>query len=150
MHAVLERRALVDEVKAKASPLALGPHLRIGQPDLRHEVTAGKLGQDPGVDPIGLAGERGKPLRPLCIRDPHVPAGELKLVVDEAGTGHRLDRGQDWTSLAAETVDEVRKAITIGRASADRGWLAIGEHGVPVETLAAEIKSDVQHLGASF
>ncbi len=63
MDAVLERRALVHEVQAVASPLALGPHLRIGKPDLRHEVTTGKLGQDPGVDPIGLAGERGKPSR---------------------------------------------------------------------------------------
>jgi len=70
--------------------------------------------------------------------------------VDEAGTGHRLDRRQDWTLLAGETVDEVRKAVTIGRASSGRGSLAIGEHGVPVETLAAEVESDVQHRWASF
>jgi hypothetical protein len=141
---------LWTEVKAEASPLALGPHLRIGKPDLRHQVAAGELGQDPGVDPIGLAGQRGEPLRPLGVCDPHVPADELELIVDEAGTGHRLDRCQDWTLLAAETVDEVSKAIMIGRASADRGWLTIGEQGMPVETLAAEIQSDVQHRWASF
>jgi class 3 adenylate cyclase/streptogramin lyase len=45
----------VHEMNAEAGSLALAAHLRTRKPDLRHQVAAGKLGQHPGVDPIGLA-----------------------------------------------------------------------------------------------
>jgi hypothetical protein len=103
----------------------------------------------PSVDPAGLAGERRQALHAHSVGDPHVPAGQLELVVDEAGAAHRLDRREDRTS-AAETVGEVGKPVAIGRAGADIDPLAGGEEGVPVEPLAAEVESDVQHCWPPF
>ena len=57
MNAVFEARAVFDEVKPEARPFALGSNLGVGQPDRRHQVAARELGQHPGVDPVGLAGE---------------------------------------------------------------------------------------------
>jgi hypothetical protein len=51
---VLERRAVADEVEPEAGPLALGPGLRVGQPDRGHEVATAELGQHPGIDLVGL------------------------------------------------------------------------------------------------
>ena len=151
VYAVLERGALVHQVEPEARPLPLAPHLRSRQPDLRHQVAAGELGQHPGVDPIGLARERRDPLRPLRIRDPHIPAGELELVVHEPRPGHRLDRRQHrLPMLALEAVHKMREPIAIRRAGALADPLTVSGERVPVETLATEIQSDVQHPWASF
>jgi hypothetical protein len=58
VHALLQARAVADEVEPPARSLALGAHSRVGQSDRRHQIAAGELGQHPGVDPVGLAGER--------------------------------------------------------------------------------------------
>jgi hypothetical protein len=58
VHALLQAGAVTDEVQPPARPFALGAHLRVGQPDRRHQIAARELGQHPGVDPVGLAGQR--------------------------------------------------------------------------------------------
>jgi hypothetical protein len=87
-----QRRAVPDQVQAEAGLLSLCPHRGIGEPDLRHEREPGELGQHPAVDLVGLAGKRREPLHLVGIGDPHVPAGQLELVVDETRPVHRLDR----------------------------------------------------------
>jgi hypothetical protein len=44
-------------------------------PDRRDQVATCQLGQHPGVDPIGLAGQRRQPLHLLRIGDLDLPAG---------------------------------------------------------------------------
>ena len=51
---VLESRAVLDEMEAEAGPYTISAHGRVGQPDRRHEVAPGELGQHPGVDAIFL------------------------------------------------------------------------------------------------
>src|SRR5207244_13062838 len=72
------------EEEAEARALARAAHARVGQPDRRHQLAPRELGQHPGVDPVGLAGQRRQPLHLACVGDLHLPAGALELVVDEA------------------------------------------------------------------
>jgi hypothetical protein len=65
---VLQPGALADEVKREAGPFPLRADGRVGQPDRWHEVAAGELGQHPGVDAVGLAGQRRQPLGPAGRR----------------------------------------------------------------------------------
>src|SRR5918996_3425305 len=51
-------RAVAHQVQPPARPLALGPYQWVGEPDRRHQVAARHFGQHPGVDAVGLAGER--------------------------------------------------------------------------------------------
>jgi hypothetical protein len=90
------------------------------------------------------------PLHALRVRDPHVPARLLEPVVDEASTRHRLDRRHHRALLGRQATHQVDEPVAIGRTGADGDPLAIGEQRVPVKTLAAEAKSDVQHRWASF
>jgi hypothetical protein len=101
--AVLEHRAVLDQVKAKAGELALLSDPGIGKPDRRHQVALGERRQDQRVDLVGLAGERGEALELLGVGDLDLPALLLERVVDQAGTGHRLDHGAD--GLPVDLVD---------------------------------------------
>jgi hypothetical protein len=47
--AVLQRRAVPDQVQPKARRLALAANRRVGQPDLRDQVARRRRGQDTGV-----------------------------------------------------------------------------------------------------
>ena len=60
--AVLQGRAVANEVEPEACPLALRADRRVGQPDRGHEVAAGELGEDPGVDLSVLAARGARPL----------------------------------------------------------------------------------------
>ena len=61
----LQRRAVTHQVEAKAGPLALGAYARGRQPDGRHQVTAGQLGQQVGVDAGSVLAVSGA--RPLTF-----------------------------------------------------------------------------------
>ena len=50
MDAVLEDRAVLDQVQPPPRALALGAQLRRGWPDRRHQIPERQLRQDPGVD----------------------------------------------------------------------------------------------------
>ena len=101
-------------MKPEASSLALGTDRRIGQPDLWHEVPAGELGQDPGVDLVGLGRERGQTLDLHGVRNGHVPAPPLELVVNEAGASHRLYGRGHLLALKLDVGGEVRRASASG------------------------------------
>jgi hypothetical protein len=102
VHTLLEAAAVSDEVEPEAGPLPLGSGLGVGEPDRWHQITASELGEHPGVDPIGLAGQRRRPFHLDCVGDLDLPAGRFELVVDKAGAVHRLDRCQH---RLAETID---------------------------------------------
>lgn len=112
--AVFERGPLAHEVQPEASALALCADGGIGQPERGHEIAAGELGQDPGVDLVGLTGKRRQSLHPLGIGDLDLEAGQLELIVDEASAVHRFDHRQRLTIVAAEAVDEPGEAILVG------------------------------------
>jgi hypothetical protein len=62
-----------------------------GQPDRRHQLAVAQDRQHLRVDLVGLAGQRRQALHLLRVGDLDVPAFLLERVVDQAGTGHRLD-----------------------------------------------------------
>jgi hypothetical protein len=89
--------------------------LRVGQPDRRHEVAAGELGQHPGVDPVGLTGKRRQALHLLRVGDLDPPAVQLEPIVHEASAVHRLDRGADRLAVASEPLAQVLQPVSIRR-----------------------------------
>jgi hypothetical protein len=89
---VLESGALADEVEAAAGAFSLGPNSGVGQPQGWDQVPARQLGQHPGVDAVGLTGQRSQTLDLLSVGDVDLPAEQLQLIVDEAGSV-RLDGG---------------------------------------------------------
>jgi hypothetical protein len=115
VYALLQARAVVDEMQPPARAFALGTHARVGQPDRRDEVAAGELGQHPGVDPVGLARQRREPLHLLRIGDLDLPAVKLEAVVDKAGAVHRLDRRADRVAVSSEALAQVLQTISIRR-----------------------------------
>ena len=125
VHTLLQARAVADEVQPPARPLALGAHERVGEPDRRHEVAAAELGQHPGVDAVGLAGQRRQPLHLLRVGDLDLPARELEPVVHEARAVHRLDRGADRRAVTVEPLSQAAQTI-----------LAWTTYFVQVETIA--------------
>jgi hypothetical protein len=145
VHALLQARAVAHQVQPPARPLALGAHARVGQPDRRHQVATSELGQHPGVDAVGLAGQRRQPFHLLRIRDLDLPARQLEPVVHETGAVHRLDRGADRFAATIESRRQRVQPISIRRRSAnlDRHTLAIEQ--MEIETLATEIQTGVQH-----
>ena len=140
---VLQRASVLDQVQPETGPLPLRSDRRIGQPDLGYQVTASELGQHPAVDLVGLTGQRRDPARLDRVGDPHVPAAKLELVVHEAGAAHRLDHRQH--RLIAQSRDQPRQPVTVGRDRADPGTITVTLERLPIKTLAAEIQSNVEH-----
>jgi hypothetical protein len=145
VHALFEAGAVAHEVQAPARPLALGAHARIGQPVRRHQVAPGELGQHPGVDAVGLAGQRRQPLHLLRVRDLDLPTRQLEPVVHEAGAVHRLDRGADRRAVPSDALAQALQSIDIRRRRADLDRNTFIIEQVEVEALAAEIQTGVQH-----
>ena len=118
---------------------------RLGQPDGRHQIEPRQLGEDPGIDPVGLGGERGNALDLGRIRDLDLPTPALEGVVDEACPGHRLDRAADLVAMAQDAGRQRPERPGVGADGSylDRPAVLI-EH-VHIEPLARQIQSDVQH-----
>ena len=116
-----------------------------GSSDRGHEIASGQLGEDPGVDPVGLGREGGQTPDLLGIGDLDVPAGELEGVVDEAGPVHRLDRRADRLAVAIHPGDEGSEGVGVGphRGHLDRSTTLIEQ--VHIEPLAQQVQSGVQH-----
>jgi hypothetical protein len=74
------------------------------------------------------------------------PAGELELVVNEAGTGHRLDGCADRLTVFTEPACEDAKPIGIRWHGADVHRLAAVVQNVDVQAFPAEIQANVQHM----
>ena len=143
--ALFQAGAVADEMEPPARPLPLGPDHWVGQPDRRHEVTAAELGQHPGVDPVGPAGERRQPLHLLRISDLDPPAGQLEPVMDEAGAVHRLDRRPHLLSVTTEALGQATQTVSVWRrrTSLDRDTVSVEQ--TEIEALATEIQTGVQH-----
>jgi hypothetical protein len=136
---------VTHQVQPKPGALPLRPDGRVRQPDRRHELAARQLGQHPGVNPVGLAGQRRQPLHLLRVGDLHLRAVQLELVVRKAGrpSSTRSRRGSAHRSEqpSGQTAKTVR--IRWGAANVDRLTSLVQQ--AEVETLAAEIQSGVQH-----
>jgi hypothetical protein len=115
VHALLQARAVADEMQPPACPLALGAHTRVGQPDRRHQVASCELGQHPGVDPVGLAGERCQPLHLLRVGDLNLPTVKLEPIVHEPGAVHRLDRCSNRLAVVREAFAQASKSVCVRR-----------------------------------
>ncbi len=76
VHPLLQAGAMPHQVQPPTCPLAFGAHARVGQPDRRHQIATRQLGEHPGVDPVGLAGQRRKSFHLLRIGDLDLPARE--------------------------------------------------------------------------
>jgi len=136
---------VADEVQPPARPLPLCAHEWVGQPDRRHQVTTRELGQHPGVDAVGLAGERREPLHLLRVCDLDLPAGELEPIVHEPCPVHRLDRRPNRSAMTLETLTQAVQAISIRRRCPDLDRRTVDVEEMKVETLATEIQTGVQH-----
>jgi len=145
VHPLLQARAVTDEVQPPTRSLPLCAHQRIGQPDRWHQVTPRELGQHPGVDPVGLAGQRCEALDLLCIGDLDLPTGRLELVVHEARPVHRLDRRADRLAVTVEPSHQSVQATGIRRRRTDFDRRTLGVEQMKVEALATEIQTGVQH-----
>ena len=140
VHALLQTRAVADKVQPPAGSFALGAHARVGQPDRRHQVAAGELGQYPGVDPVGLAGERRESFYFLRVGDLDLPTGQLEPVVHEAGAVHRLDRRADRRAVTLEPLRQAAQPICVRRRRANLDGRALTVKQVEVETLRLRSK----------
>jgi hypothetical protein len=151
VHALLQARAVSDEMQPPPRSLALGAHARIGQPDRRHQIAPCELGQHPGVDPVGLAGEWRQSLYLLRVGDLDLPSVELERVVHEARAVHRFNRGADRLAVTSEALAQSVQPIGVRRRGTDLDRRTISVEQVEVETLATEIQPGVQHcVGPPF
>ena len=136
---------LADQVEAKPGPLALRANLGIGEPDRRHQLEPRELGQDPGIDAVGLHGKRRQAFDLLGVGDRDFPAEALEGVVDEASAGHRLDHGADRLAVAGEAIGEAAQAVGVGGRSAGVDAGSVVSEGDEVEPATAQVESNVQH-----
>jgi len=103
---VQKRGSIANQVQPEARPLALGANRWIGQPDRRHQLPPGQLGEYPRVDLVRLGGQGRQTPRLGRVGNLDVRAGALQCVVDEAGTGHRLDRRRHGLAVPSDPLDE--------------------------------------------
>ena len=134
---VLQLRAVLDQVEAKAGELSLLPDPRVGQPDRRHQVALGEQGQHPGVDPVGLRRQRRQALDLLGVCDLDRPAERLEGVVDEAGAGHRLDHPDHRLAVGVDPACQPSQAVAIRRAGELLDQLALIGEQADVDPLAS-------------
>jgi hypothetical protein len=144
--AVLERRLVLDQMEAKAGQLTFFPDPGVGEPDRRHQVALAQDRQHHRVDLVGLAGQRRQALHLVRVCDLDIPALLLERVVDEPGTGHRLDHRAN--RLPIDPVDppgESPQRIRVGRHGELVDVLSPLGQQTDVDLLPAQIQSGVQH-----
>jgi hypothetical protein len=143
---VLKRRLVLDQMEAKAGQLALGPDPRVGQPDRRHQVALAQDRQHPRVDLVRLARQRRQPLHPLRVGDLDVPALLLERVVDQAGTGHRLDHTANRLPIALVNPPSQRpQRVHIRRRGEPVDELPRPRQQTDIDLPPTEIQPSVQH-----
>ena len=136
---------MLDQVQPEAGQLALLSDAGIGQPDRRHQVATAELGQHPGVDPVGLAGERGQPFHLQRVGDLDLPASQLELIMDKAGTVHRLDRRPHRLVVPGKPLRQRAQPIRVRRRRTNLDPLARLVEQTKIETFATQIQTSVQH-----
>jgi hypothetical protein len=143
--AVLQRRAMADEVQPEAGRLALAAKGRVGQPDLGHQITARQRREHPGVDLVGLAGQRRQALDLVRVGDQHVPAVLFELVVNEPRAVHRLDHAADPRALHRGAGRQAAQPVGIGRRGPLVDDLPLVGDQTDVDLASTQIQSSVQH-----
>src|SRR5262249_31838035 len=114
-----------NELPPPARPLSFGPYARIRQPDRRQQVAPGELGQQPAVDPIGLAGQQRQSFQLLRVGDLDLPTMKLEPLVHEASAVHRLVRGTDRLAVSSDALASLPQAISVRRRSAAPFFMAL-------------------------
>jgi hypothetical protein len=143
--AVLEHRAMLDQVQPEASQLALAPDRRVGQPDLGHQVVLGEHGQHASVDLVGLARQRRQALDLGRVGDQHLPTELFERVVHEARPGHRLDHPADRQAMRARAARQPAQAVGIRRRCPLLDDLAGPRQQAHIDLLSTQVQSSVQH-----
>jgi hypothetical protein len=116
--------------------LPLGADPGRGQPDLGDQIPSGQLGQHPGVDPVGRARQRGQPLDLLGVGDGDLPAGQLELVMNEAGAVHRLDRCSHRPAVGGGLAGQPTQPVGIWWCGGDLDRAALGIKQVDIQPVA--------------
>src|SRR5829696_6063756 len=143
---VLQRGAVAHQVQPPAGPFPLGAHRRGGQPDRRDQVATGQLGQQPRVDLVGLAGQRGQPLDLLRVGDLDLPARQLQLVVHEPGAVHRLDRGiHRPVELRTDPRGQRGQPARLGQRRGHRQRCPRLVHHMDIKPRSTQVQPDVHH-----
>jgi hypothetical protein len=145
MDPVLERDAVTDQVQPPPRPLPLSPNLRRRQPDRRDQLAAGKLGQHPRVDPVGLARQWRQALDLGRVGDLDLPPAQLELVMDEPGAVHRLDRRHHRLPEPGRLADQSTQPVSIRRCRGDLDRLTCLVHQMHVQAVARQVQPCVQH-----
>ena len=145
MDVVLEHGSVTDQMQPIAGELTLRWHGRIGQPDRRHQVASRQLGQHPGIDAVGLAGQRRQALDLLSIGDLDVPAEHLQGVVDEAGAVHRFDRGTHGPE-GCQLANQHAQPIRVGSSGRGSQVGPILREDADIKTGSTQVETDVHHI----
>jgi hypothetical protein len=143
--AVLEHRAMLDQVQPEARQLALAPDRRVGQPDLGHQITLREHGQHPSIDLVGLARQRRQALDLGRIGDQHLPPELLQPVVHEPRPRHRLDHPAHRQTMRAGAPRQAAHAVRVRRRRPLLDDLPGLRQQAHVELLSTQIQSSVQH-----
>jgi hypothetical protein len=106
---------MTNEVQPPPRPLPFGSDTRVGQPDRRYQIAPRQLGQHPGVDPVGHAGQRRETFYFLRVGDLDLPTGEFEPVVHEAGAVHRFDRSPNRRAMAIESLTQIAESVSVRR-----------------------------------
>jgi hypothetical protein len=90
-----------------------------------------ELGQNPGIDLVGLAGQRRQPPHLRRVSDEDLPAIPLELVAHETGAVHRLDRRQHRQLVHPDPTREAsdRVRVPTNRARLHRHTVPIKQKG---------------------
>jgi hypothetical protein len=136
----VERAAVTDQMQPPPRPLPVRPNRRRRQPDRRDQVTAGKLGQYPRVDPVSLARQRRQALDVGRVRDLDLPPALLELVMDEPGAVHRLDRCHHRLAQPDDLADQAAQPASIRRCRGHLDRLTCFIHQVHVQAVARQVQ----------
>jgi len=141
--AVLQRRAMTDQMQPVARELTLTTNRRIRQPDRRHQITPGQLGQHARVDPVGLASQRSQPLDLLRVGDQYLPAQLLERVVHESRARHRLDHRPHL--LPSQALGDVAQTVGVRRCRGVFDDLASVVDQADIEPASTQTQPSIQH-----
>jgi hypothetical protein len=143
--AVLQRRAMTNEVQPETGELALATDVRVRQPDLGDQVAGRQRRQDARVDLVGLARQRRQALDLLGVGDQHAPAVLFELVVDEPRAVHRLDHPAHRPAPHAGARGHTAQAVRVGRRGPLVDDLTRRRQQADVDLLSTQVQSSVQH-----
>ena len=144
VHPVFQRAAVLDQVQPEAGALPLGAHRRVGQPELGHEI-----------------GRASSASTQQSIRSVLQASGASPRALTASATRTSQPASSSWSctkrapvidSITASTARARRVAAQDARSPSRRAAHAPtptrsppAVERLPIETLAAEIQSDVQH-----